>query len=425
MQPVGGTLTRWLSLSVAVWVSVSVSMPRLALADPAAAVAIPGVMRHLDEGGIVVSHAGKVLYGHRSDETFVPASTLKIATALAAIHRLGLDYRYKTEFYVSPSGDLILRGYGDPYLVSEEWALITRALVDSTVLPRPIRHLFLDVSAFEPLVEIPGIATSLDPYNAANGPLAVNFNTIHVRVEAGGRVRSAESQTPLTAVARRLGSKLRAGKHRINISRDRDVPVRYAGELAAAFLAESGHPVTGEILTRRIGPGDRLVHTHYNSRSLAEVIEAMMLYSNNFIANQLLLTLGLEESGEPASRDKGVRVLRRFLLEEIGLDPADFALVEGSGISRRNRITAAALARVVQAFHPYRHLLTRQDGVLLKTGTLTGVYSLAGFLPSDHPLPFVILLNQSKNRRDEVLRLLVDEVARSFEPMVVSLRRSD
>ncbi|MEM7357074.1 MAG: D-alanyl-D-alanine carboxypeptidase, partial [Acidobacteriota bacterium] len=353
-----------------------------AQADPSRTASIPGVHRYLDNGGIVVTHGGEVLYGHRSGEAFVPASTLKIATALAAIEILSLDYRFKTEFYLSPTGDLTLRGYGDPYLVSEEWPLITRALADTGALPRSIRNLYLDTSAFEAEVEIPGIAKSLDPYNASNGPLAVNFNTIHVRVEAGGRVRSAESQTPLTPTARRLGAKLRRGKHRINISRDRDVPVRYAGELAAAFLAQRGHPVTGDISTRPVTAEDRLIYTHTNSRSLEDVIAAMMEYSNNFIANQLFLVLGLEARGEPATRAKGAEVLEQFLVDEVGLDPGELEVVEGSGISRQNRITPRALARVVRAFYPYRHLLTARNGVQLKTGTLTGVYSLAGFLPS-------------------------------------------
>ncbi|MEM7352925.1 MAG: D-alanyl-D-alanine carboxypeptidase, partial [Acidobacteriota bacterium] len=90
-----------------------------------------------------------------------------------------------------------------------------------------------------------------------------------------------------------------------------------------------------------------------------------------------------------------------------------------------NRITPRALARVVRAFYPYRHLLTARNGVQLKTGTLTGVYSLAGFLPSEHPMPFVILLNQPKNRRDEVLRVLVGEVERAFEPLAEGLRGSN
>ncbi len=381
---------------------------------------IPGVLKHLSNGGVVVSHRGEVLYSHRGDEGFVVASTLKIATALAAIHHLGLDYRYKTEFYVSSAGDLIIRGFGDPFLVSEEWKLIVRRLIDGGKLPRQIRNLVLDPSAFSPDLTIPGLASTSDPYNASNGALAANFNTLHLRVEPGGRVVSAESQTPLTPVARRLAKGLAPGKHRINISREPGVPLRYVGELASAFLAEGGLAVTGQITNRPVGDGDSLIYSHTNSRSLREVIAGMMLYSNNFIANQLLLAVGLETTPEPTTLAGSVRTLERFLIDEVGLDPQAFEVVEGSGISRQNRFTPRALARVVEAFCPYRKLLSKHNGVMLKTGTLTGVYALAGYLPSRYPLSFVILLNQKRNARDAVLEVLKKEVSKSFEPRIAA-----
>ncbi len=380
---------------------------------------IPEVHRYLDNGGVFVTHQGEALYAHRADESFVPASTLKLATALTAIHTLGLDYQYKTEFYVSPDDDLIIRGFGDPFLVSEEWELITGELADTGALPSAIRNLHLDTSAFAP-IDIPGLASTLNPYDAANGALAANFNTIHVRVEAGGRVRSAEDQTPLTPLARQLASKLAAGRHRMNISKQTGVPARYAGELAAEFLAREGHPVSGRIVTREVASTDRLIYTHTNSRNLEAIIAAMMKYSNNFVANQLLLAVGLETGGEPVTLAKGVRALETFLSEEVGLDRNDFEVVEGSGISRQNRFTPRALAEVVMAFHPYRHLLTPQGDVLLKTGTLSGVYALAGYLPSEHPLSFVILLSQKRNTRNDVLAVLERQVPRTFEPMLVA-----
>ena len=380
--------------------------------------AIPEVLRYLDNGGVAVTHAGKALYGHRAGERFAPASTLKVVTALAAIHHLGLSYRFKTEVYQSPEGDLTLRGYGDPFLVSEEWQLLVDGLIASEALRQPIRHLYLDTSAFDPEIEIPGLSGTLNPYDAVGGALAANFNTIHVMVGADGTVRSGEEQTPLTQVARGLAKKRAPGKHRFNISHQAEVPVRYAGELAAAFLARAGYAVNGQIAHRVVSARQVPIYTHLNSRTLGEVVAAMMQYSNNLVANQILLTLGLEKGGEPATLARGVGYLERYLSDELGIDAAEFTLVEGSGISRQNRITPAALARVLSAFYPHRNLLTPQNGVPLKTGTLTGVYALAGFLPSDHPLVFVILLNQPRNTRNEVLGVLRRETERRFESQI-------
>ena len=361
--------------------------------------------RYVDNGGLVVTSGERALFDWNGGRSFVPASTLKVPTALAALHHLGSDYRFKTDFFLNGDRDLTIRGHGDPFLVSEEWAIIARELKGSSRLPAKLNDLCLDASVYGD-VEIPGLAGSLDPYNARNGALVANFNTVYVAVERGGRVRSAESQTPLTALARELGRGLRAGKHRINISRRPEQPLRYVGELAREFLRREGVEVAGSVGACRGTEAGELILSHRNTRPLAEVIAGMMEYSNNFIANQLLLTLGLETAGEPATLAKGVAVLRRFLEGEVGIDPDDFSLAEGSGISRGNAFTPRALARVVRAFEPYGHLLSETRGVPLKTGTLTGVYTLAGYLPSEHSLCFVVLLNQPRNTREDVLEVL-------------------
>ena len=82
-------------------------------------------------------------------------------------------------------------------------------------------------------------------------------------------------------------------------------------------------------------------------------------------------------------------------------------LVEGSGISRKNRLTPGAIWHLLRAFAPYQNLLHGDNSILFKTGTLSGVYSMAGYLPGRDPLYFVILLNQPKNKRDKILKILL------------------
>ena len=62
---------------------------------------------------------------------------------------------------------------------------------------------------------------------------------------------------------------------------------------------------------------------------------------------------------------------------------------------------------MLKAFSAQQNLLHRAKGILYKTGTLHGVSTMAGYLPGIKPRYFVILLNQSKNRRDEILKLLL------------------
>jgi len=365
---------------------------------------------YVQNGGIMVALGEGVLYSHQGSDTFIPASTLKLATALAAMHYLGRGYRFKTEFYLNSSHDLTIRGYGDPLLISEEWKEIIEQMMVSGKLPEIIGHLCLDPSAFSGDLQIPGVRGSQEPYDALNSALAVNFNTIHVEVATDGAVLSSEPQTPVTPLARRLARDLPPGKHRINISGKRENILLYTGELVQGLLEQRGCLVAGGIRVRPVSGDDRLVHTHLNSHSLEQVIQSMMLYSNNFIANQLLLVIGLEKKGEPATLEKGLSLLKLFLTNTLGIPQEAFHIVEGSGISRENRMRPDALIVLVRAFYPFRTLLPVLDGSFVKTGTLKGVYSLVGYPDPGQPLFCAIMLNQKRNHRRKVYDLLCREV---------------
>jgi D-alanyl-D-alanine carboxypeptidase/D-alanyl-D-alanine-endopeptidase (penicillin-binding protein 4) len=398
-------------LLCAVALLLQAAMPGWA-AEPAGPAALRAALAPLVEhGGVAVGEDGRPVFLYRPG-AYVPASILKLATALAAFHELGPDFRWRTEVY--RDGDLLyLRGTGDPFLVSEEWALLAGELAAAGHFAAPLRALVLDESAFAPGVEVDGAADSLNPYDARLGALVANFNTVFVTVDAAGQVASAEPQTPLTPLARRLGRALPPGEHRINFTAQDVAGVRYAGELAQAVFEQAGARFAEPPRTGRVPAGLRPALVHRSSRTLREVVAGMLEFSNNFIANQVVLQLALATAGEPARLEPGVARVRRYLEQELGLDARDFALAEGSGLSRRNRIELAAMLRVVDAFHPWRDLLQPYGKTPLdvpaKTGTLTGVYTLAGFLPAPPGVrrPFVIMLNQERHTRGAVFRRLV------------------
>jgi D-alanyl-D-alanine carboxypeptidase/D-alanyl-D-alanine-endopeptidase (penicillin-binding protein 4) len=362
-------------------------------------------------GGVAVGENGRALFVYRPGR-YVPASIVKLATALAAFHALGPDYRFRTEVY-RQDDVLYLRGYGDPYLVSEEWTRMAEALAAAGQFREPLQALVLDDSAFAPGQDVDGASDSLNPYDARLGALVTNFNTVFVAVGRDGRVASAEPQTPLTPLAEQLGRALPPGEHRINLTA-RGVPgVRYVGELAGAVFGQAGARFREPPRSGRVPPGLSPVWVHRSSRTLREVVAGMMEFSNNFVANQVVLALALERAGEPARLADGTALVRRYLERELGLDPRQFELHEGSGLSRNNRVELTAMLAIVDAFHPYAELLKLHGRAPLqapaKTGTLTGVYTLAGFLPA-HPgerRPFVIMLNQERHTRDAVFRRLL------------------
>ncbi|GIT06591.1 MAG: hypothetical protein CM1200mP30_02210 [Pseudomonadota bacterium] len=158
---------------------------------------------------------------------------------------------------------------------------------------------------------------------------------------------------------------------------------------------------------RKVSSAGQLVYRHYNNLNLQDVIAGMMLYSNNFTANQLLLTTGMKRFGSPASLKKGRLAVEGYLTKELGISSDQFRIAEGSGISRKNRLTPDAVLLLLKAFLPYQHLLPREKNIPYKTGTLSGVYSMAGYLSTSDPLYFVILLNQQKNHREKIRDILL------------------
>jgi D-alanyl-D-alanine carboxypeptidase/D-alanyl-D-alanine-endopeptidase (penicillin-binding protein 4) len=325
---------------------------------------------------LVMDEKGNELVAQNADQPFVPASVTKIVTAWLAMAVLGGDYRFQTRFYLDGERKLYVRGGGDPYLISEELAQLASALV-AAIGKEPITAIVLDASYYPSDIRIPGIEDTDEAYDALNSALAVNFNTIHA-VRKGKTVRSAEQQTPITPLAI---SQFRArgpqGRGRISLTQDPAVGLQYAGELIAAFIERAGGSVKGKISTGTVPDGLDPVYVHRQSRSLAEILTGLLRGSNNYVANQVFLEIGGHRLGGPVSLEKSLQVANEMLAKH---DLADsIRLEEGSGISRDNRFTARGLAQLLHLFKPHATLLRGGDGVRYKTGTFSGVRTLAGY----------------------------------------------
>ncbi|MDT8445710.1 MAG: D-alanyl-D-alanine carboxypeptidase [bacterium] len=358
---------------------------------------------------LLLDEQGKTLLAHRAETALVPASSIKILTSLITAEQLGLDFRCRTEFFKDAQGRLGIKGFGDPYLISEEIALIAAELIKRG--ETSFSGLQLDSSAFEVPAKAPGTTATLNPYDALNGALAVNFNSLMIRRDAAGKVHSAEEVTPLTPMAQQKGLALKPGfADRINLTDRPEEAQQYVGELFRAIFLREGIEINGETQIEPLGASFKPLMRHYNSRKLPVMLEGMLRYSNNYIANQLFLITGAEASGWPAERSKALAAFRQAVQKRFSPTAEEFRLVEASGISRENHVTGQFLVQVLEAFKPHYLLLhphKRLEGVYLKSGTLTGVYNFAGYFKTAKGLrPFVLFLNQPQNRRELVLERL-------------------
>ena len=357
------------------------------------------------------SPSGEVLTRINPDASLIPASLVKIPLAQVALTTLGEDFRFETHFFINDSQDLLIRGLGDPFLVSEEIASIADILAGQGL--RQVRRLVMDDSAFEANLDLPDESNSDQPYGATNSALAANFNTVSLDWTEAGEPISGEPQTPLTPLARELAAGLSPGAaQRINLGSDPRSGLLQVQQLFLYFLEQSGITVRDTEFYREELSGQwRLFYKHSSSQSLREILHGLLRYSNNFIANQLFLVIGAQSYAYPASTEEARTALRIQLAElygdGFGSDPQTLLMLEGSGLSREQRSTAAALMHILDVFKPHADLLPEINGVLRKSGTLTGVYNFAGYLRGDDGLyPFVILTNHAANNRNEILRLL-------------------
>lgn len=372
------------------------------------------------------------------DQPRNPASVIKLLTSLVALDRLGPAHTWRTEAYLEGplvagrlAGDLVIKGQGDPWLTPEAFWMFLRGL-RGRGLEVIGGDLVLDSSQFQ---VPPDSRDAFDgqperPYNALPDALSLNFQAFSIHLipdDLGARVYTdpplanlriengltpspgpCASQPPpevlLTEEEDGARLVLKGGLARDcgaqTLRRLALTPAAHLGGAFRALWTELGGRLEGRPRVGVLSPGARLFHG-WESRPLGEAIRGLNKHSNNLMARLLLLSLGAHQAGPPGTLDKGRAAVTAWLGEN-HLAAPELVLDNGSGLSRATRISAASLGRIlVGAYrHPYMPEFLAAlpvlglDGTLrgrlantplrgrahLKTGSLEGVNSLAGYL---------------------------------------------
>jgi len=194
------------------------------------------------------------------------------------------------------------------------------------------------------------------------------------------------------------------------------VPSVYFGEVFKEFLLREGIRVIGKVVRGKVLPS-AVSYYEFNSRPLGGIVYWLNKFSNNFMAEQISMAMGAKVHGAPGTREKGLSVIRKFLLS-CGASEESFSLSEASGLSRNNGLSASALVRVLReasrdfsynAEYMASFGVAGVDGTLkekftdpgvkrrmrAKTGTLKGVNALAGYgvTPSGKTFVLAVIVN--------------------------------
>ncbi len=284
--------------------------------------------------GILVTNlaTGRVLYSVDPAAVFAPASTTKLATAIAAVHVLGPAARFRTTVVTGSSpAAIVLVGGGDPTLaagrppaadypqpatLAQLAERTARALRD-----RGLRTVQLGYDAS--LYSGPGTAVGWSPSYISSGNVSV-ITPLEVdqgRLTAAGAPQDADLADALPRSAD---------------------PAGRAAAVFARFLAADGIPVHGTPVPVTAARGARTLAA-VDSPPLAQIVQWMLEESNNVIAENLARHVAIA-TGHPASFGGGAAATESVLR---GLGVTGIQLYDGSGLSVDDRIAPAALVQLV------------------------------------------------------------------------------
>lgn len=362
-----------------------------------------------DQDAVLLADAkGRVIFSRNAATKLIPASTLKILTALVALHFLGPDFRFQTEFYLDKDSNLKIKGYGDPLLISEVLEKISKAMKQRL---EKVNDIVLDATHFEDPLTVPGVNESSEPYDAPNGALCVNFNTVYFKRTKNGDYVSAEPQTPLLPFALKRIEKSGVGQGRIILSRENNENLLYIGHLFRYFLDIEGIKSFGKVKTGKvIKDDDKLIFTYTSEFYLTQVISKLLDHSNNFMANQILIAAGIKAYNPPGTLEKGVLATKAYVEHVLKTD--DIHIVEGSGIARTNKVSAKTLCAALVKFQPYYRLLRKTGSTYFKTGTLYGIRTRAGYIENAQGelCVFVVLINTPGKSPEPIMDILLQNL---------------
>lgn len=393
--------------------------------------------------------SGRPRWTMNANKTMNPASTMKLLTTFAALDILGPAYTWQTQAFINGplengvlKGDLYLQGSGDPKLTFDHFARWLREMRQRGL--REIRgDLVLDRQAFELMTNDAGQFDQeiMRPYNVLPDALLLNFNAISVQLlPQAGQPPKLAIEPPLSNLE--LVNQLRSddhaacgdwreglrakeftsgtvdrliltgayplacGEQRWNIGLA-DHSHFVLGvfralwtELGGKFSGKFGGNIEGNVREGAVPPDARLFAV-LPSPTLGDIVRDMNKYSNNVMARQLFLTLGLEAGHRPARPEDGAAAIHDWLNRR-GLAMPELVLENGAGLSRQERMSATSLGRLLQAAWHSAVMpefmaslpIAGSDGTMkkrvpgqgvvgqahIKTGTLDGVKSMAGYV---------------------------------------------
>lgn len=402
--------------------------------------------------GVVDLHSGQALYQHNIDTLMQPASTQKLLTAVAATAQLGNAFRFTTALYSQSvnqqgelNGDLYIRFSGDPSLTRNDLSYLIQQLFEQGV--HTIKGNVYLVGQAEEQLRAPGwvwddlgicyaapVSQFVIDRNCIFGELTPQLGSNHsqlnfpkdlpVTLTTSAQFDKNNQRALCDLALQRLPnnhfhlSGCFAGNQALKLAIAINEPALYAQQVVTQLFGKSNVRLSGNVqLSNQVNKQTKLLAQHH-SAALPELLSTMLLTSDNLIADSLFKALGADVYQQPGTFLSGAKAMKQVLTDE-GIDLDYGQIIDGSGLSRYNLLSARQLTQVLLLIYQderFRSLLAQlplagrsgslryksgyrqaplQDKVRAKTGSMQGVDNLAGYLSlnAEDNLLFVILEN--------------------------------
>ena len=395
------------------------------------------------------------ILSHNAEQAMNPASVMKVVTTNAALDMLTPAYRWKTEIYRDGQlanwvlqGNLIIKGYGDPSFKAQDfWRLLIS--LRQAGLRKISGDLIIDKSYFAASANNVNFDTEKwRAYNAQPSAFLVNGRNTSFKFTAGDDAVNIiqEFELPeVTIVNKMKRAQGACGDWRSRMAYDVQpgddkVVVKFSGSYAtecgerflelSLFEDEKYAFFTFKKLWRELGgefdgvlklqesPAGAVKVLEQLSEPLGSIVRDINKWSNNVMARQLLLTMGAEKAGAPATEAKGIHAIQSWLSAN-GQKFNELVIENGSGLSRTERISAEHLGQLLLRAYTSPVMpemmaslpILSLDGTIrqrlkdsqsngrahLKTGSLNGVSAIAGYVldANGHRHVLVMLVNHA------------------------------
>jgi len=373
---------------------------------------------------------GLTLYEKNSDKNFIPASTLKLVTTSVALSKLGPDFQYLTSISTDGEisdnvleGNLVIHGTSDPKLsgfFDSEIDLIVNDWVDQLQalgINKINGNVFLDNSYYED----------------GSGKTKFAFQTVASFDKATkNQLTQIVKGKNGKAVKQKIRLKRRSKRKLVTVKPNQYLANQLTKELNKRRMINQKFPEDNFDIPDSV---EFSVLIQHRSETLAQIIKRTNKSSDNFYADQLVRTIG-HEFGNGGTLSEGIAVITDFMVNKVGIPQTELKMSDGCGISHENFLSAKSLTKILSFMSTdpngpiyYESLsIPTVDGTLKnrihhplaenirgKTGSISGVTSLTGYLTSNcgKKLVFSIICNGGRQKRlihleDQICKLLLN-----------------